>query len=112
MVSHTELIERIRRAYAVAVPSVSDVAPNVVIDAIRCGKPFLLTKYSGYADRFGEYGILVDPLSIEDMTRGIKELADPAVYSRLCKRIAEFKEVRTYADIAREYVALMSRHVH
>ena len=109
IVPQEKLLERLRQVYAVAVPSFSDVAPNSVIDAIRCGKPFLLTKHSGYARRFGEYGVLVDPANIDDMVRGIKELADPKVYEQLSKRIAAFKEVRTYADIAREYLALIPK---
>lgn len=108
MVPHEKLLERIRRSYAVAIPSLSDVAPNSVIDSIRCGKPFLLTKYSGYASRFGEYGIIVDPLNVEDMARGIQELANPAVYKRLSEHIATFAEVRTYEDVAREFLALVT----
>lgn len=107
VVPHEELSRRIREGYAVVLPSISDITPNYVLESIRAGKPFLLTKYSGYAQRFGTYGVLVDPLSVEDMARGIKELADTAVYKRLTARIAAFNEVHTYADIAREYVALI-----
>ena len=109
MVSHAELLERIRHAYAVALPSISDVAPNVILDAIRCGKPFLLTKHSGYAVRFKDLGVIVDPLSAEDMARGIRELADTGRYANLVERIGAYKEVRTYDDVARELLALATR---
>ena len=52
IVPHDKLIERVRHAHAVVVPSISDVAPNTIIDALVCGKPFLLTKHSGYARAF------------------------------------------------------------
>lgn len=107
LVPKEELDERMRSCYAVALPSISDVAPNYIIDAIRMGKPFLLTKYSGYAERFKDYGIIVDPLREDDMVRGIEKLADPAVYQRLVAQIASFDEVRTYDDVAKEYVALL-----
>ncbi len=106
-VTHEELIERIRHAYAIAVPSISDVAPNTVIDAIRCGKPFILTKYSGYAERFGRLGVVVDPLSEDDMAEGIKKIADDETYKSLASRIADFKEVRTYRDVAEEFLKLL-----
>ena len=89
-------------------PSLSDVSPNYILDAIRCGKPFLLTKYSGYAERFKEYGVIVDPLSKGDMTRGILELCDPTNYERMRSDIARFTDVRTYETIAREFLAILS----
>ena len=67
MVPYAELIEKIRACYAVAIPSISEVAPNSVIDAIRCGVPFILTKYSGYAEKYKDMGIIIDPLSQVDM---------------------------------------------
>jgi glycosyltransferase involved in cell wall biosynthesis len=103
-----ELIERLRSAYAVAVPSLSEVSPNLIIDAIRCGKPFILTKYGGYAERFKDLGLLVDPRSEDDMTRAIKELADEATYARLSQRIRAFTDVRTYDAVAREFTELLS----
>lgn len=108
-VPHEELLEKTRNCYAAAVPSISEVSPNYVIDSIRCGKPFLLTKYSGYAKRFGAYGILIDPLNENDMQRGIEELADPSTYERLRAAIASFNEVRTYEDVARDFLALLTK---
>jgi glycosyltransferase involved in cell wall biosynthesis len=107
MVPHEELMRKIKNCYAVVVPSISDVAPNYVLDAIRFGKPFLLTKYSGYAERFKDYGVIVDPLDEADMARGIEELAKPEVYERLQKRITAFSERHTFDDIAREFLALL-----
>ncbi len=107
MLPQPELFGRLRLGYAVAIPSISEVSPNVVIDAIRWGRPFLLTKYSGYAERFGHYGVLVDPLDENDMVRGILELADPARYLDLQARISQFNEIHSYDDIAREFVAVI-----
>ncbi len=106
MVPKDDLMRRMQECYAVVLPSISDVTPNYIIDAIRCGKPFLLTKYSGYAERFKEYGVIVDPLSEEDMTRGIMALAEEKTYDIYKKRLAEFDTVRTFDDIAREFIAL------
>jgi glycosyltransferase involved in cell wall biosynthesis len=108
MVPHVQLLEKMRASYAAVVPSISEVSPNYVLDSIRCGKPFILTKYSEYAERFGMYGVLVDPLDESDMQRGIEKLADPATYEALCRKITAFAEVRTYDDIAREFLALMN----
>lgn len=108
MVSHEDLMRRMQECYAVVLPSISDVTPNYIIDAIRCGKPFLLTKHSGYAERFKDYGVIVDPMSEEDMTRGVMALAEPNTYDMYKKRLAEFNEVRTFDDIARDFLAIVS----
>lgn len=109
MVSRDEMLERTRRAYAVVLPSVSDITPNAILDAIRCGKPFLLTKYSAYAQRFAHLGVIVDPLDEADMARGVRRLADPEVYMQLRAHISAFNETHTYDDIAREFLALLPR---
>lgn len=107
MVSKEDLMRRMQECYAVVLPSISDVTPNYIIDAIRCGKPFLLTKYSGYAERFKDYGVIVDPMSEEDMTRGIMALAEEKTYEIYKKKLAEFDTVRTFDDIAKEFLAIL-----
>jgi glycosyltransferase involved in cell wall biosynthesis len=102
-----ELMEALKHAYAIAIPSVSEVAPNYLIDALRCGKPFILTKYSGYAERYADRGVIIDPLSEDDMIRGIKELADPVMYARLCEHAKVMPPVRSYDDVAREMLAIL-----
>jgi glycosyltransferase involved in cell wall biosynthesis len=106
--SKDELMKRMQECYAVVLPSISDVTPNYIIDAIRCGKPFMLTKHSGYAERFKNLGVIIDPLSIEDMTRGVMALCEEKTYDMYRKRIAEFTEVRTFTDVAREFAALVT----
>ncbi|MBI5645195.1 glycosyltransferase family 4 protein [Candidatus Kaiserbacteria bacterium] len=106
LLPQNELMQRMQSCYAVVLPSISDVTPNYILDAIRCGKPFLLTKYSSYAGEFKDYGVVIDPLSEDDMVRGISELADDASYAKYHQRLATFSRVRTYDDIAREFLAL------
>lgn len=107
LIPHDELMRRMQECYAVVLPSISDVTPNYIIEAIRCKKPFLLTKYSGYAERFKDYGVIVDPLSEEDMTRGVMALAEPKTYELYANRLASFSETRSYDDIAKEFLAIV-----
>ena len=109
IIPHAELLEKIRICHAVAIPSISDVAPNTLIDALRAGKPFLLTKYSGFAEKYKDFGIIIDPLDEADMVRGLKEIADPVIYAQLRTRIKEFTQVRTYDDVAREMRAILTK---
>lgn len=102
-----KLLERIKSGYTVALPSISDVTPNYILDAIRFGKPFLLTKYSGYAERFKAMGAIVDPESEEDIVRGVRDLLDHDRYVRMCEAIAAYTEVRTYERIALEFLTAL-----
>ncbi len=104
-----ELIEKIRRSYAVILPSISDISPNYILDAIRCGKPFILTKFSGLAERYGDLGLLCDPRSADDVADRIVELCDENVYARLSERIKAHPIERTYAQVAQDFLALFSR---
>jgi glycosyltransferase involved in cell wall biosynthesis len=79
----------------------------MVIDSICRGKPFLLTKHSGYAERFKDYGIIVDPLDEASMAQGIRSLADRQIYEQLRARIRAYTEVRTYDDVAREMLSIV-----
>ena len=65
---------RILGAAAVIIPSLSDVSPNLVVEALELGVPVLLTKHCGYT--FGEAeGVLrVDPLDENDLARGFSRL--------------------------------------
>ena len=50
--SHEKLFQKIKDCYAVILPSLSDIGPNYILDAIRFNKPFILTKYSDYYEKF------------------------------------------------------------
>lgn len=104
-----ELLEKMRNCYAVILPSLTELGPNYILDAIRCGKPFIQTKYSGYAERFKDLGLTVDPLSAEDIAEKIVELCDPAVYQKLTTNIAAHSFTRTYADVADDFIALAQK---
>lgn len=101
-----ELIERMRRCYAAILPSLSEISPNYVLDAIRCGKPFIQTKYSEFATQYADLGLVCDPLSSDDIAAQIVKLCDRAVYDELSRRIAAFPLERTYAQVADDFVAL------
>lgn len=107
MVPHDQLMEKIRACYAVIVPSISEVSPNLILDAMRCGKPFILTKYSGFADRYTQFGLICDPLSVEDIANKIVQLCDDQLYGELSRRIMENPPTRTYADVTDDFLKLI-----
>lgn len=100
--SRERYLEILRSAYAVAVPSLSEVSPNTALDAIRFGKPLILTKECGYSGRFGAAARLVDPLSDVSLKEAIEYVLDPDRYEEM-KRAAETHPCeRTFEAVARE----------
>ncbi len=97
-------LENLKNSYAVIVASLSDISPNVILDAIRCQKPFILTKENGLYDRVGEIGLFVDPMDEEDVARKVIWLSNEVNYQNQKKKIELFSLVHTWEDIASEYI--------
>jgi glycosyltransferase involved in cell wall biosynthesis len=102
------LLERMKRCYAVILPSVTEISPNYILDALRFHKPFIMDKYSGLASWLGAYGTLVDPLDEENIVRAISRLAEPSGYAEAKAKAARFSFARTYDDVARDFLRLVS----
>ena len=102
-----KLLERMRSCYAVILPSLTEISPNYILDALRFRKPFIMDKYSGLAQWLAPYGLLVDPLDEADIARAIIELASTECYARACEKAAAFAFTRTYAEVADDFLGLI-----
>jgi glycosyltransferase involved in cell wall biosynthesis len=101
-VGHKEQQERLAAAYALVIPSISEVGSNTAIEAVSVGTPFIITKDTGTSERLGECGLFVDTRSEEALERALEEVLDPVVYERLCRNIREFSFEHSWDDIASE----------
>ncbi len=108
-VSKEELYSRIAQCYAFILPSLSDVSPNVVLEAIGFGKPCIVTKENGIKDRLNDTVLYIDPLDQKDIEQKILNMAEPEIYKIYADRAQTFSFVHTTEDIAREFLALYSR---
>ena len=98
---------RIRGATAVVISSLSDISPNIVIEALAFGVPVLLTKHCGYA--FGEAdGVLrVDPFDEKDLARGFSRLLDSRQRSVLKRNAHIPSGHETPASLGEKYLDLV-----
>ncbi len=99
--------KRIGEAYAVIIPSYSEVCSNTAIDAVMFGKPFVMTDDTGTKERFGECGLFVDTRSESALTQAVESLLDPVTYERLATNARNFSFTHSWDDIAREIVEAM-----
>lgn len=94
--------------YAVVLVSLGDISPNMILDAIRYNKPFILTRETGLYDRLKDVGIFVDPENIEEITEKLIWLADGNNYLEAKKKVERFTFMHTWEQIANEFLKIRS----
>jgi len=74
----------LRRASMLALPSLEDNCPMVVLEAMASGVPVLAAKVGGVPDLIeeGQTGLLCDPLDPASMRIGVGKMIDDADLSR------------------------------
>lgn len=102
-------LKKILNSYAVILVSLGDISPHMIIDAISLNKPFILTKENGLMDRLGDIAITVDPKNEEEIADKVLWLLNQENYKNQVEKIKKFSFVRTWEDIAREYIETFSK---
>jgi len=99
--THAELAHEYADAHAVAVPSIVDATgdkdglPNVVLEAMACGRPVVATNVGAITSgvRHGETGLIVPSRDVDALSRAIEQLAARpewrAAMGRRARRIVE-----------------------
>ncbi len=103
------LQKKIQSCYAVIVPSLSEVSPNLVLEAVIFGKPFIATRDTGLFEKLENAGgFFVDPRDEETMAEKIALLSREETYREMKEKARRFTFTHSYRDIALEYIALLS----
>lgn len=104
-----ELQVRMCSARALVVPSLSEVSPNMAMEALAMGLPVILTEDCGTRDRFSDAVTWVDPKDPQGLADTLCSFMEEKVYTDARARARSFSFVRTYDDIARDFRALYAR---
>ena len=100
--SHGKFLMDIEGSYAVILASLGDISPNTILDAIRLGKPFILTRETGLHDKLKDIGVWVNPEDVSDIAEKIEWLSDERNYEAQCAKIKAFTFTHSYEQIADE----------
>ena len=109
---YEKLLEEIKKSYVVILPSLSEISPNFILDAISCRKPFILTKESGYYEMLKSVGLFIDPIDKEDIKNKILFLADDKNYKEYKDKVMNFYFKHTWEEIAREFINIYKKGLH
>lgn len=102
--SHQELMEKLALSTAVILPSLSDVGPNVVAEAIGALVPVIMTKESGYAEVFHDAVILIDPLDEADLREKLKKFIEKPAE----RTIPKIGFSRSWTAAAKDWLSLFN----
>lgn len=108
ILSNADLVVRIASVHALLLPSITDVSPSVVLECIKTGTPFILTKESSFFERLQDVGLFVDPLNESDIREKIQQLLDQQIHSNLRRKLAAFDNTHSWSEAADEWLALIS----
>jgi putative flippase GtrA/glycosyltransferase involved in cell wall biosynthesis len=101
-----ELQRKIEDSYALITVSISDFAPNFIIEGLSAGKPFILTKECGLTERLNELGIFVNPFNKDEIKQAILSLIDERNYDKYRERIVNFNFIHSWSQVADEFLAI------
>lgn len=105
-VSKEELESKIQQSYAVILPSLSEISPNFILEAIKYDKPFILTRENGLMNRIQDFGVFINPLDTEDIKNKILFLTDGVNYRRTQEKVSHFNFQHSWEEIAKELLDL------
>jgi glycosyltransferase involved in cell wall biosynthesis len=83
--------------------------PNVIIEAITLGKPFVCSLDTGLNRAAKAVGLHVDSGDETAFRLALEYLLDPAVYSREVDTLKAFSYVRTWDDVTNDIVRELER---
>lgn len=101
-----KFMDKLARCYGVILVSLGDISPNMILDAIRYNKPFILTRETGLYDRLKEVGIFVDPENVDEITKKLIWLADDNNYQIVKRRVEQFNFIHTWEQITVEFLQI------
>jgi len=100
-------MKKISECYATILVSLGDISPNMILDAIRHNKPFIITEENGLMDRIGGMAITVDPKNSRDIREKILWLCKKENYDMQVQKIKSFNFTHTWQEIAQEILKLV-----
>lgn len=110
MADRTQLKNHLREASALALPSLEDNCPMVVLEAMAAGVPVIAAKVGGLPDLIedGKNGFFCNPLDARSMTESVKKLLQGNSAARDLARRAKEEALRRFQPevIARRHVEI------
>ena len=97
------ILEEIAAHDLVVLPSLSEVSPNLLMDALAASTPFLATQENGLREVLEDTGTWFDPMSKEDFSEKLEALLSPGALEKARECITSSSYRKTWKEVAEEY---------
>jgi glycosyltransferase involved in cell wall biosynthesis len=104
-----ELYKHMETAHALVVPSLTELSPNMALEALSMGLPVILTKDCGAYDLLDGVVTWINPLEPNDIAEKMCALMDNERYKVEKEKAKKFSYTHTYEEIADEFLALLKK---
>ena len=110
-VPEDEIVSLMNGALAFVFPSLYEGFGLVVLEAMACGCPVVISNISSLPEVVGDAGVLVDPYSVGDITRGIKRVLGlgKTQYQDLVEKGLKRAQKFTWQKAAKETIEVLGR---
>jgi glycosyltransferase involved in cell wall biosynthesis len=103
--SHDELQNKIKSCYAVVLPSMSEVCPNFILEAISYNKPFIMTEETGLKEIYNRGGIFINPFDKKALKEAILSMLDTVQYRQHQEALLSY-EPRSWRKVAEDFLSI------
>ena len=97
---------RLKSAYLVVLPSLSEMNPNLALEAMALLRPVVLTKENGLQDEFKTGCKLIDPLSPESIKSAIEYFLDEKNYNDFSSKIKNSGVFNSWEDVISKHLEI------
>lgn len=98
-----ELLDEIKKSDFLILPSLTEMFPHVVLEALNSQKPVVMTKETGLPESIKQYVYLVNPLSVEDISNGIRHYLDNSNYQQAVSQLRHFQPTFGWPEIVQKH---------
>jgi len=104
-----KLTEKIRKCFLVIIPSLFEISPNLVLECIKLRKPVLLTKETGFYQKFKNKLIFIDPFDQKDLENKIKYLLNQKNYQNYIKKISSISTNYSWDKVTEKHLNIFQQ---
>lgn len=102
-----ELYAHMEHARALIIPSLTELSPNMALEALSMGLPVLLTEDCGARDILEGAVTWIDPRSVEDIVHKMCALMNEEDYAQAKAKTKAFSFTHSYDEIAQEFLNIL-----
>lgn len=106
-IDQEQLFRRITNASMVVLPSLSDMSPNIVLEALSLGCPVVLTKENGLPENIKSQCLLINPMNVEDIKNGILQALEKKSDNLTSE--GRLESVNNWQEVADQHLKLFER---